>query len=225
MLTQSAWNGDVWQLLQEGGVHPDSVKDLEGRTPLFWAAQHGHIDIVQFMLEKGASSNLRGPDGLMPMWAAVYNKQEAIVRLLLKRTVDYRAHGPDRDRYQLNWATYHGDVETVEKMLEGDRNLDINFRDDWGATPLFWAAQNDHSKIVKLLLDKRAQVDPKNPDGRTPLHQATVRGSKEVAQVLLGRGADPQSQDRWGEEPLSSARARKNWELVYLLLDYNPAGA
>ena len=32
----------------------------EGRTPLMWAAFHGHLDVVRLLLSKGVDVNARG---------------------------------------------------------------------------------------------------------------------------------------------------------------------
>jgi serine/threonine protein kinase len=79
-----------------------------------------------------------------------------------------------------------------------------------GATPLHYAAGKYHrggsSKLLKLLLDKGANVHAKDNQGRTPLQYAVVakeRGNRiEVIKRLLSKGADINTQDNLGRTPL-----------------------
>jgi hypothetical protein len=50
----------------------------------------------------------------------------------------------------LHDAAYKGDVERVKKLLKKGKNP--NARDEYGDTPLHWAALKGHVDVVKLLL-------------------------------------------------------------------------
>ena len=43
-------------LLEKKGVDPDSKDTAYGRTPLSWAAQHGHEAVVKLLQSRGALS-------------------------------------------------------------------------------------------------------------------------------------------------------------------------
>jgi len=54
--------------------------------------------------------------------------------------------------------------------------------------PLLWAAQNGHEAIVKLLLDKGADLEPKdNQFGQTPLWWAARNEREAVVKLLLNK--------------------------------------
>ncbi|PUU72383.1 ankyrin repeat-containing domain protein, partial [Tuber borchii] len=59
--------------------------------------------------------------------------------------------------------------------------------DEYGRTPLSYAAGSGHEGVVKMLLE-RADVSPNSPDkyGRTPLSHAAKSGHEGVG-ILLGR--------------------------------------
>ncbi|KAN0079537.1 Ankyrin repeat-containing domain protein [Elaphomyces granulatus] len=60
-----------------------------------------------------------------------------------------------------------------------DKNADIEFKGEFGQTPLSWAAENGHETVVKLLLDiKNANFESKDNLGRTPLSRAAENGHR-----------------------------------------------
>ena len=58
-----------------------------------------------------------------------------------------------------------------------------------GRTALHGAAKSGHEKVVKLLLDKGANVNMKNRDGQTALDVAQEKGHKEIVKILKAHGA------------------------------------
>jgi ankyrin repeat protein len=59
--------------------------------------------------------------------------------------------------------------------------------------------------VVKLLLDKDAELETKDTDyGRTPLSWTAENGHEAVVKLLLDKGAELETKDtRYGRTPLS----------------------
>ncbi len=58
-------------------------------------------------------------------------------------------------------------------------------------TPLHWAVMDDQTNMVRLLLDRGAEVEAADRHGRTPLHTATSFNRVALAGLLLDHGANP----------------------------------
>jgi ankyrin repeat protein len=83
------------------------------------------------------------------------------------------------------------------------------------------ALQYDHGKaeaVVKLLLQKGAEVESKNENGRTPLSLAAFGWREMVVKLLLEKGTELESKDKDGDTPLSLAAAISGYEAVVKLL-------
>lgn len=65
-------NGDVDKVNQllESGLDP-SLKDSEGMSPLHFAADRGHLELLQILLKKGAFVDSINSDGQSPLMLAM----------------------------------------------------------------------------------------------------------------------------------------------------------
>ena len=199
---------EVVTLLVEKGS--DVNKTCYNRfTPLWFACSGGKVDVVKYLLSKGA--DLEAPsNGGTPLQVAASWKHKDVVKVLLAAGAKYdiesaihlsdeariraileKEPGLARDKRNLHQACWTGNTAVVALMLAQGANPNEP-GDYWGHPPLFSALK--FPAIVKLLLDKGA--DPKArihmkgvPDGATLLHQA-AGGPRETATLLLDAGAD-----------------------------------
>ena len=84
-------------------------------------------------------------------------------------------------------AARTGNIEAVKQHIAA--GADVNAKNDWGWTPLTYAAINDHEEIAELLIAKGADVNAKRDDGKTPLDVAIGRKRTETADLLRKHGA------------------------------------
>lgn len=101
-------------------------------------------------------------------------------------------------------ASFRGDLDSVQTILE--KGVSINSQDELNRTALFFAAQQGHTDLVKLLLDRGA--DPNivgTGKGLTPLKVAEAKGFTEIVDLLkpvTGEEWDSDSYEDWEwEEP------------------------
>ncbi len=91
-------------------------------------------------------------------------------------------------------------------------------RDREGNTPLSRAAREGQLAIVKLLLDRRANIEQRNLAGSTPLFLAAEANRTRTVRLLIENGADPNTRGRSGVSVLSAASYHGNERTVELLL-------
>jgi ankyrin repeat protein len=135
---------------------------------------------------------------------AAYTSNVAAVREILEtglEKVDARATG---GRTALHRVGYEPDsrsdpmaAETAAILLKHGAN--VNVRDTFGYTPLFFAAATGYMIVAQLLIEHGAQIDLQEIEHqRTSLMLATLNGHHEVVAVLLQRGANQNLQDKHG---------------------------
>ncbi|KAL3587781.1 hypothetical protein FPOAC2_13692 [Fusarium poae] len=87
-------------------------------------------------------------------------------------------------------------------------------------TDLMIASFYGHYVIVKLLLDKGAEIEAKDSEyGQTPLSWAAGNGRDAVVKLLLDKGAEVDVKDKGDRTPLSWAAEKGHDAVVKLLLD------
>eukprot|EP01084_Bolivina_argentea_P149005 260384_1 len=125
--------------------------------------------------------------------------------------------------------TEYGHTDIVEMLISHSNRmkqnkmdhgiLDIDKSDIKGFTALYVASQNNHTFIVKLLLQNGADTNATNTIGNAPLWIAALRGHVEVVRVLLSHpDTDIDYQNLNGITALYIACENNHIEVVKLLL-------
>lgn len=104
--------------------------------------------------------------------------------------------------------------EVVDMLSAG---IPADSRDLLGWTALMWAADNNHTDIVHLLLQKGGNVNEQTDAGTTALHFAARGNLTDVMRVLLKQGASTNIKNKYGRTPLDLARLKNKEEAVCLL--------
>jgi ankyrin repeat protein len=80
----------VKELLDQGA--DPKAKRITGTTPLFFAAQGGHLDIVNVLLDKGAPLDSASVDGGSPLFVACQCGHMDVVKELVNRGAKVNTH-------------------------------------------------------------------------------------------------------------------------------------
>lgn len=92
-LHESATGGNLAGVKRhlEKGADIDARDKNGGSTPLICAARAGHVDIIKFLVARGADGNKHSWHGNNPLMWAVFNNQSNMVKLLVSNGVDIEA--------------------------------------------------------------------------------------------------------------------------------------
>jgi ankyrin repeat protein len=186
-----------------------NATDSKGRTVLGRAARSGKKELVEFLLEKGATEDIFA--------AAIVGHTDKVAAFLKQdpKLINARDSG---GKTALHWAALYGQKKVMELLLA--KKADVNSLDEDGFTPLHWAATFNQSDAVKLLLANKANMNLKvQKYGWTALRLAVIHGHMATAEALLDSGADPNLKDEENIPLLNQAVIRGKKEMVGLLLD------
>ena len=129
---------------------------------------------------------------------------------------------PELDNVPLEYANQifdavrNGDADGVLKCIQ---QVDlINLAHTNGERLLTLACELAYEDVVRVLLEKGADVQVSNSVGQTPLMIAATNGHAAIAKLLLDHGAVVDEQDALGRTPLILATMSDHTDVMEVLL-------
>ncbi|KAJ5532214.1 hypothetical protein N7494_008766 [Penicillium frequentans] len=175
-----------------------NVWDYLGRTPLTWAAATGNETVVKLLLARGADPNSATKENFTPLFYAAAYGHAAVVRLLIEgganvnfenksneTPIFFAAKGGGEIRLGPKSLFSVGDHALVMKLLLG-AGANFDHANNRRETPLYAAAENGHEAAVKLLIERKVNINS-NP---APLTAAVQKGHVKITKLLLESGAN-----------------------------------
>lgn len=177
------------RLLLREGLSP-MFTDNRGWSAMTYAALSGNREVVRLLLNFQVNPN--DPNvSLPPLVAAAYSGHQDIIFLLLQRGADPNIRFLNQGTSALHYAVALNRPELWAK--ESARKIPelllqsgalVNLADKSGNTPLFWAARWGNGRMVKLLLDWKANPYTQNSEGLSPFYYA-LENSYGASRYLL----------------------------------------
>jgi ankyrin repeat protein len=231
----AAFIGDVKKVesFLEEGVDVNT-KAKFGQTPLCLAALSGQKEMIRFLIGKGADVNVKAwlssteeAQGYSPLYFALTYPDYEVVKMLIDSGANIKDKGPPFIESPL-WMLLMSAMTRGAKVFLEDPNLDdIGFSDeefelyketlDARTVELARRIWPNLRDVIKLLLDRGADVNVKGLGGETLLNHVASTGLIDGVELFIAHGADVNARDEQGKTPLEVAREERHIEIVELL--------
>jgi ankyrin repeat protein len=149
---------------------------------LMYAASADHTNAIKLLLDKGADINVKDEYGETLLIQAVSASHVDVVKLLLEK-------GAGEINTALMKASYRGDTNMVELLLDKGADINAKIIGVFGDTALMNAAVSGDTNVVGLLLARKADINAVDTDGSTALGIAKRMGNTAVVKLLQQAGA------------------------------------
>ena len=182
-------NTSIVKSMLSCGINIDSKDDESSATPLIIAVKENHVEVMKYLLQKGADISLTtGSDKRNALHIASQYGSVAAIEMLL--SYDLRPDSRDREgNTPLVCAAACGQIEAVNCLLK--HGADPFLRGEHGWSLLHFAAQSGNVIIIETMLSKGLDVDSRGETlGLTPLMVSIKFNKLEAAKYLLEKGAD-----------------------------------
>ena len=200
----NAQHGALDTLYTEEALYPPQ------KTALVIAAERGHVECVELLIQSGACVSIDDTSGRTPLMAAAENGHDRCVELLIKEGIKFSLEKKDGEKIPyvdwpqeneeedffinltaLMYASKKGHTTCVNLLLKAGADVNLKDRDDM--TALMYGATNGYDDCVELLLKAGADVNTKDRNDMTALALATSNGHAECAKLLQEAGASVNS--------------------------------
>ncbi len=200
-------------------------------------------ETVKFLIEQGAHVNDYDRKGFNALyylikayrWRMKPDERLAVLEVLRKKGATLKQKNK-KVNLLIVALSNELEPEIIKRLVE--LGEDVNFKTQYGVTPLMVACALYKSDIVKLLIDKGARIEDQDDTGWTPLFYAChyFRESRSLSvmtfqprnrkksdandtvQLLLARGARADILDKQGQSVLTEAAAWANAETIRTLI-------
>jgi ankyrin repeat protein len=202
-----------------GKIRPAVNREINGMTPLMWAANHGHVDVAESLISRGAIVNYiseqYAPPHILPPPGAFEAEAAAAAAMIQEELTAlirmYPAGSSEAEKALVEVAeeiakAAQRSSHSKNRLKNGDLNKNDDDDDD-----------DDEKESNDMNIDEEDKEDSLYQNHKTPLIVATCAGHKKMVWLLLQYGADQTICDSTGRNALQWASSLGNHELMQLL--------
>ncbi|HEV8079927.1 MAG TPA: ankyrin repeat domain-containing protein [Chitinophagaceae bacterium] len=211
----------IAEMLINKGANKEVIAKTQGNykgkgTPLIYASMHGDIEMVKFLISKGANVNAKNEDGYTPLMLVadnenglpIYNKVKIIELLLAKGAMPNQKN--ERDETAISIAEETGQTDVVKALkaqkvlvkepiltVVKEGNVEYTISPN---TQLFDAIKEGNVDAVKQAIKNGADMNVNKELYGSPLTLACTppsdfifgcaKNNYEIAELLIANGAD-----------------------------------
>lgn len=172
-------NADMVELLLDSRADPKRVSNKT--NGFICAAQMGHLNIVQLLLNRQTDINTVDAEGCTALQRAIENQHKVIFDYLLDNNAAIEIEGNRMSC--IHTAASVGSVDMIERLLEFGADSDQRCREF--KTPLMYAAEKGHKGAIDVLLENGAILTKFDINCMSPIDFAINSENEELATFLL----------------------------------------
>lgn len=197
---------DIFPLLSDKNTVMN-MKDSSDWTPLHYAVYYNALDVVKFLVGKGADISAKDKDGKIPLDLATQENDTGIAEFLKQTQLDLdkqlltavqdcnlskaevlvsqgaNINTKNDDRYtSLHFGVLKNFQSGIDYLIKEGANIDA--KDNIGRAPLHWAARDGYLGVVQAITEGGANLDVKDKDNKTPSDLASWKGYENIVQYL-----------------------------------------
>ncbi|XP_062577801.1 serine/threonine-protein phosphatase 6 regulatory ankyrin repeat subunit C-like, partial [Saccostrea cucullata] len=210
-------NVNIFKYLLSKGLNVNCTTNT-GQTVLHKCCSEGREDMCRYLVNRYPSLiTVIDNKGLTVLDSACRGGSVAIVSFLIEKEMDIHTLS-NEGRSILHRVCLNGKYEICEYLVQKYPHL-LDVRDRCSNTELHAAAWGGNVQIIKLLIEKKMDINTLREDGETVLHICCRSGKIEMCEYLVKHYSDLlEIRDSKGWTVLHSACCGGRVEMVFYLI-------
>jgi len=164
-----------------------NLRTENGESALSIAAQHGFVNLVQFLISNGADKEHFTNEHQTPLSLAVSQNHLKVVQVLLKDWISPNSH---EEPYLHLLPIFNVKSREIAQLLVDNDAVTNGLYNNKNQSPLTVACQNGYLNVVQFFLDDGLDINHLDSDNKTPLFYAHTNGHHEIVNLLISKGAN-----------------------------------
>ncbi|KAI9141784.1 ankyrin repeat-containing domain protein [Paraphysoderma sedebokerense] len=187
-------------------------------TPLHYYASKGSLELVDFILSKGADLNALDVCSNTALHLAAENGHLSIVKVLVEKGLSVMARN-EEGCIPLHLACENGWNDCVRYLIS--KGASVNVKNKNEDTPLHDACRLNSIEVASYLVEHGANIFSPDCDGDTPLGWSSFFGNEDLASFLASKGGIELINSQCGnmDTPLHWACKKGYDQIVEFLLE------
>ncbi|MDG1875527.1 MAG: ankyrin repeat domain-containing protein [Mariniblastus sp.] len=170
--------------------------------PLHFAIQSVKPDVVDLLLQLGASTDVKDSQKRTPLHVALQRGNERMTYSVLAKTKDVNAVDRANSSCLIYAVMYQPSLAVIEALIQ--KGADLNLKNSSKQTPLHTACYFNRPAAANKLVDAGADLSARDNNANTPLLVACMT-SPSLTRAMLAKGADPEAINRQKQTALHLA--------------------
>ena len=210
---------DVDAVKQYIESYPEKINDMHQNVSLLHRACYtGNIEVVQYLVEKGADIHQRSSTDTQynPLEYATIKGFNDIVGFLIENGSDVQSLEPTLESQAIHFAAMKNNTNTIELLIAA--GSDVNSKAKNGTTPLILACHYGYVDVVDCLIKNGAMNNICDDHSNYPIHFGIdSNNAYGVTKALIESGCDLNVKNNNGSTAIQKASLINDEQVVYLL--------
>ena len=169
----------VRYLIEKQGVDIELI-GIYNKTPLLYACENNQLQIVEYLISKGANIEARDQKQGTPLHYACINNCYPLVEYLISKSAPIEAKD-NEIKTSLHYACERDFLQIVTFLISKNANIEAKDKQYW--TPLHYASYCGQTNIVKYLVSKGANKTARDNNNLRPYDLACKGWGADDSQI------------------------------------------
>jgi len=190
-----------------------------GNTIMHYFASHGRMEILQYLIEKGATMEKENIHGRKPIhFACEHNTNNDAIKYIIDNSIDLECD--DKNLYRpIHCLCINPNIDTETVIYLIEKGINLNYSENNERRAIHLICQGDNNELIKYILDTDPDLDFPDSNGWRPIHYLCSGHQVDIIEYAIGKNIDLECETNDGFKPIHMLAKPSTLTLIKLLIE------